>query len=193
MNKTSVASACGWSPLITHAIPSLPPGTLTEKEEQAVMELLDAMRPRPVSVTIGTSRDTESIRNAHRLAATWQTRGGTVFDILDLPEHAASWLRQARRFTRETPDAWIITGRLPGWVQMGRRLALSTEWDPARTVATASLAHDGLIIHGGIGTFDHLRGAHRDGRTWEIIRTLRIDRPHTEHTEHTEHTAEEST
>jgi hypothetical protein len=168
------------SPLATSPIPDVPPQPLTEAEENAVMRLLHAMRPRPVTVMIGTARDPLCAQAAQRLAARWQEHGGMVLNTVTWPEHAASWLRQADRFTHPEPDAWIVTGRLPGWVQMGRRLALSTGWDPARTVATGTLAHDGLIAHGGIGTFDHLRGAHSDGSTWEVIRTLRIDRPHPE-------------
>jgi hypothetical protein len=42
-------------------------------------------------------------------------------------------------------------------------------------VATASLADPVIIAGGGIGTFDGLRGAHRDGSTWRITRTLLID------------------
>jgi hypothetical protein len=37
-----------------------------------------------------------------------------------------------------------------------------------------------MIAHGGIGTFDHLHGAHRDGSIWTIFRTLRNDHPSTQ-------------
>jgi hypothetical protein len=167
----------GSSPLARGMVAGPPPRPLTRAERATVMRLLEAKRPRPLTVTIGSSRDTVSREAAERLAAAWRERGGTVLDILDWPEEAASWLRQARRFTAQAPDAWIVTGRPTGWVQMGRRLALSTDWDPARTVATASLAVDHLIAHGGIGTFDHLYGAHRDGGTWTVFRTLLDEHP----------------
>ncbi|MEV6860425.1 hypothetical protein AB0M44_05390 [Streptosporangium subroseum] len=165
----------GASPLARGTVVGPPPRPLTQAEQGAVMRLLEERRPRPLTVVIGSSRDTVSRETAKRLDAAWRERGGTVLDVLDWPEEAASWLRQARRFTAQAPDAWIVTGRPAGWVQMGRRLTLSTDWDPARTVATASLAVDHLIAQGGIGTFDHLCGAHRDGSTWTVFRTLRDD------------------
>jgi hypothetical protein len=170
-----------WSPVITRPIPDAPAQAMTEAEERAVIRLLKAMRPHPVTVVIGAARDPRCADASERLAALWHDQGGVVLDTVTWPEHAASWLRQAHRLIRPAPDAWIVAGLLPGFVQLGRRLALSTGWDPARTVATASLAHESLIANGGIGTFDHLRGARRDGSTWEIIRTLLIDHPHPEH------------
>lgn len=172
-------TAPGSSPLARGMAVGPPPRPLTRAERAAVMRLLEEKRPRPLTVVIGSSRDAVSREAAEQLAAAWRERDGTVLDILDWPEEAASWLRQARRFTAQAPDAWIVTGRPAGWVQMGRRLALSTDWDPARTVATASLSTDDLIIQGGIGTFDHLCGAHRDGGTWAVFRTLRDDHPNT--------------
>jgi hypothetical protein len=165
------------SPLPTRPVPDPTPEPLTGAEENAVVRLLDAMRPRPVTVVIGSARDALSERTALRLAARWQDQGGMILDTVTWPERAASWLRQANRFTRPRPDAWIVTGLLPGWVQMGRRLALSTDWDPARTVATACLSHQDLAAHGGPGTFDGLCGAHRDGGTWEFAGGRRVSRP----------------
>lgn len=178
MTGTSTGS---WSPLITRPIADVPTQVMTGAEERAVLQLLTRLRPRPLTVVIGAARDARSLDAAKRLDAAWHKQGGVVLETVTWPEQAASWLRQAQRFTHPEPDAWIVSGMLPGFVQLGRRLTLSTEWDPARTVATASLAHESLIAYGGIGTFDHLRGAHRDGSTWEIIRTLLINHPHTEH------------
>lgn len=177
MTRNSGEPPSDWSPLHPGAVTGPAPRPLTGAEQEAVCGLLDALRPHPDTVTIGSSRDGVSRTAARQLAIAWQERGGTVLDILDWPETAASWLRQARRFAAGPPDAWIVTGAAAGWVQMGRRLALSTDWDPARTVATSSLATNALIARGGTGTFDHLRGAHPDGTTWEIIRTLVFDRP----------------
>ncbi|MFG2227235.1 hypothetical protein [Streptomyces sp. NPDC048644] len=167
----------GWSPKTTRPVATPPSLPLTEPESDAVIRLLEAMSPRPVTLVTGSSRDAPARRAVQLLAGRWQERGGEVIDAVDWPEDAASWLRQARRFTSAAPDVWLVTGTLTGWVQMGRRLTVSTTWDPARTVATSGLAHDDLISRGGIGTFDGLRGAHRDGSTWEIIRTLRVDHP----------------
>jgi hypothetical protein len=100
--------------------------------------LLAAFRPRIGSINIGSSRDPISLATAVVVQEAWTSAGGQVLDVVDWPDDAASWLRQARRFTVHEPDAWVVTGSVPGWVQMGRRLAYSTDWDPARTVATAA-------------------------------------------------------
>lgn len=146
-------------------------------ELATVVQLLAELRPRAASIVIGSSRDTPSRNTADAVAQGWAQRGGHVLDVVDWPERAASWLRQARRFTAQGPDAWVVTGQVPGWVQMGRRLVHSTDWDPARTIGTASLATDDLIALGGVGTFDGLRGATGDGGTWEVVRTILLHRP----------------
>lgn len=152
----------------------IPPQTTTECGEveiDSMLGLLRAMRPRPVSVVIGSAADAVSRLNATRLGAAWAARGGLVLDTVAWPETAASWLRHARRFTAPEPDAWLVTAAPAGWIGMGRRLVHSTNWSPQRTVAGAALADPVLIAAGGVGTFDLLRGAHADGRTWEIAGT----------------------
>jgi hypothetical protein len=135
--------------------------SMGEAEIAAMLRLLGPA----VSVVIGCSRDAPARAAADTLARAWTDRGGEVFDVVDWPEHAASWLRQARRFTVCAPDAWLVTGRVPGWLQMGRRLTRSTGWAPARTIATASLASEELAAD---GSFDGLRGVTEDGGTWRI-------------------------
>jgi hypothetical protein len=149
----------------------------SEIELATVVGLLAGLRPRVTSIVIGCSRDAPSRATADAVERAWSERGGHVLDVVDWPEHAASWLRQARRFTEPGPDAWVVTGQLTGWVQMGRRLLHSTGWDPARTIGTAALASDDMIAAGGVGTFDGLRGAARDGGTWEVVRTILVHRP----------------
>lgn len=135
--------------------------SLGEAELAAVLRLL---RPA-VSVVIGSSRDASARAAADTLARAWTDRGGDVLDIVDWPERAASWLRQARRFAVHAPDAWVVTGRVGGWLQMGRRLAQSTDWTPNRTIATSGLASEELAAD---SRFDGLRGATGDGGTWQI-------------------------
>lgn len=142
-------------------------------ETETVLSLLEGRHPPAGSIVVGSSRDLPARAAAAALARQWTDRGGYVLDVVDWPERAASWLRQARRFTAPAPDAWVVTGYAPGWLRMGRRLAQSTDWDPTRTVATASLASDELASD---GTFDGLRGATRDGGTWEITNHQLIHR-----------------
>ncbi|MDI5979819.1 hypothetical protein [Amycolatopsis magusensis] len=93
------------------------------------------------TVTIGCSRDAGCRALAEVAAADWTGRGGVVLSIVDWPEAAASWLRQARRFVEGGPDAWLVLARPPGWAGMRHRLLLSTDWDPARTVTVHPVAH----------------------------------------------------
>ena len=150
---------------------SLPTG---DAELATVLALIRRIRPRPVSVVIGTAMDPVSRANGDRIAQAWSREGGYVLATVRWPEAAASWLRQARRFAGPEPDAWVVSATPAGWIGMGRRLACSTGWAPGRTVATAGLADPALIAAGGIGTFDGLRGAFPDGSTWEIARTLLV-------------------
>ncbi len=86
------------------------------------------------SVVVGSSRDEFSLASAAKIADAWEAADGVVLDVVDWPEHAASWLRQARRFLAGGPDAWVVITDSPtGWLQLTRRLD-STTWDPARTI-----------------------------------------------------------
>jgi hypothetical protein len=123
-------------------------------EVAALVRLLWTLRP--ATVTIGCAADPVSLANAGLLADAWP---GEVLDTVVWPEVAASWLRQARRFTAQGPDAWLVTGTPAGWLGMARRLERSTNWSPARTVATSGLAP--VAVPG-------MRGAHPDGRTWAV-------------------------
>ena len=124
-----------------HPRPRLPRRglTMTDAELAAVLRLLTELAAE--TITIGTARDAESRAAADRIAAAWQ---GQVLDTVDWPETAASWLRQARRFTAHGPDAWVVIARPAGWTQLVRRLG--ADWDPRRTIVTAPLADtvDGL-------------------------------------------------
>ncbi|HEV7652470.1 MAG TPA: hypothetical protein VGP26_30305 [Actinophytocola sp.] len=120
---------------------------------------------RPATVVLGCAADPVSRANARLLAGACP---GEVLDIVVWPEVAASWLRQARRFTAHGPDAWVVTGTPAGWAGMARRLAHSTNWSARRTVATSGLA--GVAFE---EAFDEalagLRGAYQDGRPWEVV------------------------
>jgi hypothetical protein len=111
-------------------------GLPTAHTEAELAELLGLLTGRH-TITIGHGRDRASIAAAQALAATWT---GEVAAVVSWPEHAASWLRPARRFVAHAPDAWVIAGARPGWAGMRDRLLRSTDWDPSRTYAFASLA-----------------------------------------------------
>jgi hypothetical protein len=85
------------------------------------------------ALTIGHGRDPLARGAAADFAERWAAAGRTVIDVVDWPEQAASWSRQAKRFTAGAPDAWVVVGSGHGWTQMSRRLRSSTQWDPART------------------------------------------------------------
>ncbi|MEV6413539.1 hypothetical protein [Kribbella sp. NPDC051718] len=95
------------------------------------------------SIVIGSSRDDHSLARAEELAKAWESAGGEVLDIVDWPEQAASWLRQARRFAAGAPDAWVVIASPTGWHHLTRRLA-QTSWDPGRTILVDPLQPDQL-------------------------------------------------
>ncbi|RSS49908.1 hypothetical protein, partial [Streptomyces sp. WAC06614] len=144
------------------------PGPHTAAELDTVLGLLAGPRSRIAAVSVGHGRDRASRAAAEAFGAAWRARGGVVLAVVDWPESAASWLRPARRLTAQVPDAWVVAGAVAGWAQMGRRLRHSTDWDPYRTVAFASLYDPRLPALAGPGVLHGLRGATADGDTWEV-------------------------
>jgi CelD/BcsL family acetyltransferase involved in cellulose biosynthesis len=137
-------------------VPTTSPLPCGPPEVAALVRLLWTLRP--AAGTIGSAADPVSRANAGLLADAWP---GAVLDTVVWPEAAASWLRQARRFTAQGPDAWLVTGTPAGWLGMARRLARSTNWSAARTVATSGLAETSAAFPG-------MRGTYPDGRTWAV-------------------------
>ncbi|MFE4017030.1 hypothetical protein ACFXPZ_06335 [Streptomyces sp. NPDC059101] len=156
------------------------PAPHTDAELTTLLRLLAA----PTTLTIGHSRDAASITAAASLAEAWRAAGRTVLALVHWPEHAASWLRPAQRFTAGRPDAWVVAAAPLGWAQMSRRLRHSTDWEPTRTYGFASVGDSRLVALAGPETLDGMRGATTDGGTWLIDRgwvtrhTPRIAPPH---------------
>jgi hypothetical protein len=140
----------------------------TYAELAALIGLLTIPKSRIETVTIGHGRDANSLAAAEALTAAWEARGGKVLASVDWPETAASWLRPARRLTAEAPDAWVMAGAPLGFAQLARRLRHSTDWDPARTFAFASLRDSRLPALAGPDTLHGLRGATADGGAWHV-------------------------
>ena len=124
---------------------------MTNAELEALLGLIGQAR----HIVIGTAADPVSRADGERIATAW---GGLVLATVTWPETAASWLRQARRFTAPDPDIWVVSATPAGWAGMTRRLQTSTPWSPHRTVVTAALQDFRL---------PGLRGARADGTTWE--------------------------
>ena len=144
------------------------PAPHTEAELAALKGLLTAPRSRISTVVLGHSRDAASTAAAQAFTTAWEARDGQVLAVVDWPESAASWLRAARRLTEQTPDAWVVAAAGLGFVQLARRLRHSTDWDPARSYAFASLADSRIPALAGPATLHGLRGATADGGTWEV-------------------------
>ncbi|MGW0095321.1 hypothetical protein ACWDWS_41145 [Streptomyces sp. NPDC003328] len=142
----------------------------TEAELDSLLGLLTGPRTRIEAVAIGHSRDDASRAAAQAFATAWEARGGRVLAIVDWPDNAASWLRPATRLTAQIPDTWVIAAGVLGFAQLARRLRRSTDFDPARTVAFASLQDSRLPALAGEGTLHGLRGASADGGTWHVRR-----------------------
>lgn len=137
----------------------------TPAELAALLELL--AQERVTAVTLGHGRDADSVAAAEAFLRAWD---GTVLAVVDWPDEAASWLRQARRFTAVTPDAWVVASTPEGWARMSGRLRQSTGWDPRRTFGFASAA--GALAAAGPGTLAGMRGAAANGDTWHLGRHL---------------------
>lgn len=120
------------------------------------------------TVSIGHSRDANSVAAADAFASAWRERGHGVSTVVDWPEDAASWLRQAQRLTAGAPDAWVIAAAAAGFVQLSRRLVHSTHWSARRTFAFASLADPIVPAPAGPEVLDGLRGATREGGSWTV-------------------------
>ncbi|MEV8350973.1 hypothetical protein ACFVTT_33250 [Streptomyces niveus] len=140
----------------------------TVAELDALIGLLTAPRSRIHSVTVGHSRDEASRAAAAAFADAWTARGGAIIAVVDWPESAASWLRPARRLTAGLPDAWVVAATPLGFAQLARRLRHSTAWDPARTVAFASLLDSRVPALAGPDTVRGLCGVTADGDTWDV-------------------------
>jgi hypothetical protein len=88
------------------------------------------------SVIIGRGRSAAAATAVTAFARSWEASGGTVPDVITWPEEAASWLRQAARFTVVDPDLWIMAGTPRGWAQMTRRLRRPATASPSRRRTT---------------------------------------------------------
>jgi hypothetical protein len=120
------------------------------------------------SVVIGRGRSAAAATAVTAFARDWEASGRTVLDVVTWPEEAASWLRQAARFTVADPDLWIMAGTPRGWAQMTRRLLWSTPWQPGRTLAFAPLGTQRAIGLVGAHNLEGLAGATADGGTWTV-------------------------
>jgi hypothetical protein len=121
------------------------------------------------NVIIGRRRSAASATAVTAFTRNWEVAsGGTVLDVVTWPEEAASWLRQAARFTAVDPDLWIMAGTPRGWAQMTRRLLWSTPWQPGRTLAFAALGTQPAIGLVGAHNLQGLTGATADGGTWTV-------------------------
>ena len=149
----------------------------TRAELETIMGLLSERRPRISAISVGHARDAASRAAANAIVRAWTDQKGDVLGVVDWPEEAASWLRQATRLVAGAPDVWVVAGSPLGWAQMGRRLLRSTDWDPERTIAFSSLADIRLIELAGPDVFKGLRGALPDGGTWRIGGGLLIRYP----------------
>jgi len=108
-----------------------------------VLTLVTAMDAARVGV--GHARDPGSSALAAAFGDAWTDRGGEITAVVSWPAEAASWLRQARAPTAGAPDARLIAGPIASLRRVCDRLSTSTDWDPARTVAFATVGAGAFI------------------------------------------------
>ena len=145
---------------------------VTAQEVAAIVELARARRA--VAVTVGSGRTRNALAAAEAIAAAWQAAGGRLAAAVTWPESAASWLRQAARFTAADTDLWVMTGPEVGWAQMTRRLLWSTLWRPERTLATAAVGRPATLALVGAHHLRGLSGAAADGSVWTVTADGRL-------------------
>ncbi|MEU0556677.1 hypothetical protein [Dactylosporangium sp. NPDC006015] len=138
----------------------------TEAEVEAITAL--ARTRGATRLAIGSGRADDDLTTARAVATRWEALGGEIVTTLTWPETAASWLRQATRFTAADPDLWIMAGSPAGWAQMTRRLLWSTSWRPARTILAAALSGRAALDLVGLANLDGITGVTESGRAWRI-------------------------
>jgi hypothetical protein len=138
----------------------------TGAELDRMMELALGRRSR--TVALGSGRSAAAGRALAAFARRWEAASGIVLDTVSWPEEAASWLRQAARFTAAEPDLWVMAGPARGWAQVTRRLLWSTPWRPERTIAFAAVGEPPAIELVGACNLPGLTGATADGGTWTV-------------------------
>lgn len=120
------------------------------------------------AVTLGHGPGEHAADAITRFGSAWTEHGGLIMDVVSWPDDAASWLRHARRLTAPRPDLWIMAGPALGFVQMARRLTVSTTWDPARTLAFSHVAHAAAVRAAGPGVLDGLCGSQSGLTDWRV-------------------------
>ena len=156
------------------ASPLLPPGMTgpaaeteaTEAELSRMTELALSRGAR--AIAIGRGNSPAATRAVGEFTRRFQATGGIIICAVTWPESAASWLRQATRFTATDPDLWVMAGPATGWAQMTRRLLWSTPWRPERTIAFAAIGTRHVTGLVGAHNLPGLTGATADGRTWQV-------------------------
>lgn len=119
-------------------------------------------------IAVGSGRDPEALAFADDFTALWNEAGGEVVKAVTWPEEAASWLRQATRFSAAEADLWIMTGPAAGWAQMTRRLLWSTGWRPENTLVTTAAGSRKALDLVGLHNLEGLAGLNSRGIRWTI-------------------------
>jgi hypothetical protein len=151
----------------------------TDAELARLVSLVTSACPRhapAAAVSVGHGRDAASRAAAQAFVAAWSAIGEVVA-VVDWPETAASWLRPATRLTAQAPDAWVVAAAPAGFARLARRLRDGGGWDPARTVAFASVRDPAVVARAGHRTLDGLHGATRDGGTWCVRGDCIVEHP----------------
>lgn len=132
-----------------------------------------------ISISVGHGRQESARHEAVQLIETWQLltdwikpSGGIVIQVVDWPEEAASWLRQAKRFAAGNPDVWVVLGSFLSWQQMCKRLAHELNWKPERCFGLFSAMEEPIIETGNYTIMEGMRGLHPDGSRWQVINGL---------------------
>jgi hypothetical protein len=119
-------------------------------------------------IALGGGRYTSCNIALGAFAAAWTAHGGEIFEMVDWPAQAASWLRPARRLAAGMPDLWVVSDSAGGWAQMARRLAYSTDWEAQRTLGFAAVGTTEAVELVGGHVLDGMAGPTATSGYWLI-------------------------
>ncbi len=101
-----------------------------ESISDQLITAIDDYKYETYSVAIAHSRDDESCLLAQAIKEDWETKtnwvrheGGFVLSVVDYPEEAASWLRQAQKLAGTNPDIYVLIGYGNGLEKLLNRLS----------------------------------------------------------------------
>jgi len=141
----------------------------------SLIDWMDEINYDMFSLSIGHNREETNINIAACIANKWietqnwvRSEGGYILNVVDWPESAASWLRQAKQLNQDNPDAWVIISSFKSAMQILQRLSAEKNWIPERTFCLFSSNCEMMNKITPWAGLNGLKGLLTNGRRWII-------------------------